>query len=136
MSEITPEHRGRYCLEPTISTWDRITGPGVDDLLVDPTHSDKTLRAFASAYAAGFKDAATERDDLREKCETLTKAAHMLLAVVCYPDNGHHYCRYCNAGTNNGWQHAEGCSYTNRINRIDEAREFARAALSPRKEGE
>ena len=27
------------------------------------------------------------------------------------PENGHHYCRGCDAGTHNGWKHSPVCHY-------------------------
>lgn len=37
-------------------------------------------------------------------------------------DCGHHYCRYCDAGTKNQWQHSEYCSYAQSQRDVDAAR--------------
>lgn len=65
-----------------------------------------------------------------DKIQELGNAVMRLLAVLVQPDNGHHYCRWCDAGTSNGWQHAGYCAYQRRCTEIENARDFARAALS------
>lgn len=52
-----------------------------------------------------------------------------LLSVLDVPDNGHHYCRSCRAGTANGWAHDEYCTINNRTQRINEVRNRARAMI-------
>lgn len=62
--------------------------------------------------------------------ETLREALHHCLCVMRYPDNGHHYCRSCSAGTNNNWQHDDYCVINNQCKEVDKARDKARRALA------
>lgn len=41
-------------------------------------------------------------------------------------DCGHHYCRYCDAGSGNQWQHRENCAYAESVKDAEAAREIIR----------
>ena len=61
---------------------------------------EKVTTALHDAFVAGQESETVERALLRE-----------VYSVLREPDNGHHYCRGCDAGTHNGWKHARACCY-------------------------
>ena len=50
-----------------------------------------------------------------EDVETIQRAVRSL-------DCGYHYCRYCDAGTSNGWKHSRYCAYVQSIQDVIEAK--------------
>lgn len=64
-----------------------------------------------------------------EKVRVLRKAVDAALTALRLPENGVHYCRSCDAGTANKWQHADGCRIAEQTNLVNAARETGRAAL-------
>ena len=63
----------------------------------------------------------------RADAERLRKLVDEALACLQYPDNGHHYCRWCSAGTHNDWQHEEHCGYAAQCRKIEGVRTKAEA---------
>jgi len=45
-------------------------------------------------------------------------------------DCGHHYCRYCEAGTSNNWEHHPSCPYELSIQETDEAKRLVDAVIA------
>ena len=49
-------------------------------------------------------------------------------------DCGVHYCRYCDAGTSNHWEHAPWCPYEQSVQLVDSAKALIDAALAPKEQ--
>ena len=62
---------------------------------------------------------------LRTVVERYAEIRDVMLRALHYPENGHHYCRWCTTGTHDGWNHDEYCFYKARRRQVDEARNAA-----------
>lgn len=70
-----------------------------------------------------------ERDAAIEARGTAIVALQACVDALHYPENGVHYCRWCDAKSPD-WIHAEHCAFKIRSKRVEDARSLARAALS------
>ena len=67
---------------------------------------------------------------LERQVATMREALEKTVSSLRYPDNGVHYCRSCNAGTHNKWQHEGYCIIDAQCALIDKVKEQARRALA------
>ncbi len=65
----------------------------------------------------------------------LEQALEHVLPLLHPRDCGVHYCRYCEAGTSNHWEHHPSCAYASSVKDVEAARTELRSLL-PRLGGE
>jgi hypothetical protein len=95
-------------------------------------HDDLQFAAYARTDIPALLELV--REQARE-LERLRSALIVAEDALFYPENGHHHCRGCNAGTTNGWKHETECSLMVRHERVENAMNVARAALAGGEEG-
>ena len=87
-----------------------------------------TIRALAADYIR-LRSATPAAPALTALLEQLP----LVRAQVRPLDCGHHYCRYCDAGTSNHWQHIESCPYQDSVRGVEAAKRIidGLAAFAP-----
>ncbi len=61
---------------------------------------------------------------------TTRHALELSLRLLKHAESGAHYCRGCDAGTHNKWQHTPTCSHDIYNREVDAARDLIRAELT------
>lgn len=61
----------------------------------------------------------------REKNKRLGAILDRAMRTLWYPQNGHHHCRWCDAGTHNEWGHDGDCGFVRQCKAVDAVKQDA-----------
>lgn len=106
------------------------------EILHEELTANQQLDAVLGVDESRVQDGVTLGREQLAAAKRLRAVINKLLAAAHYPLNGHHYCRWCGAGTHNKWKHDPGCAYVAQCKALDEARAAAEHAQQVTQEGE
>ncbi len=84
----------------------------------------------AAGLSATLDDMTARAESAERNVEVLRAAVEAALPLLVRIENGHHYCRYCAAGTHNDWSHETTCHWRAHAAEVELAKEKCVRALT------